>query len=54
LPEIYTQGHVGVLRRSVVSQLSLIDDLAGLAGNRKEREEIRDLRVRSSREHGHV
>lgn len=41
LPEIYTQGHVGILRKSVVSQLSLIDDLAGLAGHRKEREELR-------------
>jgi hypothetical protein len=42
LPEIYTQGHVGILRRSVVSQLSLIDDLAGLAGHRKDREELRE------------
>jgi hypothetical protein len=42
LPEIYTQGHVGILRRSVVSQLSLIDDLAGLSGHRKEREELRE------------
>ncbi len=42
LPEIYTQGHVGILRKSVVSQLSLIDDLAGLAGHRKDREELRE------------
>ncbi|MBE9571187.1 MAG: AAA family ATPase, partial [Proteobacteria bacterium] len=42
LPEIYTQGHVGVLRKSVISQLSLIDDLAGLAGHRKEREKLRE------------
>jgi hypothetical protein len=41
LPEVYTQGHVGVLRKSVVSQLSLIDDLAGLALHRKEREELK-------------
>lgn len=41
LPEIYTQGHVGMLRKSVVSQLSLIDDLAGLAGLRKDREELK-------------
>ena len=41
LPEIYTQGHVGILRKSVVSQLSLIDDLAGLTGHRKDREELR-------------
>jgi len=46
LPEIYTQGHVGVLRRSVRSQLSLIDDLAGLAEHRKDREELREkLRI---------
>ncbi len=42
MPEIYTQGHVGILRRSVKSQLSLIDDLAGLADYRKEREELID------------
>ena len=42
LPEIYTQGHVGILRKSVVFQLSLIDDLAGLAGDRKDREELRE------------
>ena len=46
LPEIYTQGHVGILRKSVTSQLSLIDDLAGLAGYRKEREELKEkLRI---------
>jgi len=46
LPEIYTQGHVGILRKNVVSQLSLIDDLAGLAGHRKDREELREqLRI---------
>ncbi|MBW2063356.1 MAG: AAA family ATPase [Deltaproteobacteria bacterium] len=39
-PETYTQGHVGILRRSVKSQLSLIDDLAGLAEHRKQREEL--------------
>jgi hypothetical protein len=41
LPEIYTQGHVGVLRKSVKSQLSLIDDLAGLAGHRIQAEELK-------------
>lgn len=46
LPEIYTQGHVGVLRRSVVSQLSLIDELAGLNAHRNEKEGLRDnLRI---------
>ena len=40
-PEIYTQGHVGVLRKSVKSQLSLIDDLAGLAGYRMRAEELK-------------
>ncbi|MGA1825914.1 MAG: AAA family ATPase [bacterium] len=42
LPEIYTQGHVGILRKSVESQLSLIDDLAGLSNYRKEREDLRE------------
>ena len=42
LPEIYTQGHVGILRKSVVSQLSLIDDLAGLARHRKDKEELKE------------
>lgn len=41
LPEIYSQGHVGVLRKSVQSQLSLIDELAGLSENRKRKEELR-------------
>ncbi len=41
LPEIYSQGHVGVLRKSVQSQLSLIDDLAGLSEQRKKKEELK-------------
>ena len=41
MPEIYSQGHVGVLRKSVQSQLSLIDELAGLSGDRKKRDEIK-------------
>ncbi len=41
LPEIYSQGHVGVLRKSVQSQLSLIDELSGLSEQRKKREELR-------------
>jgi len=41
LPEIYSQGHVGALRKSVQSQLSLIDELAGLSENRKRKEELR-------------
>jgi DNA repair ATPase RecN len=39
-PEIYPQGHVGLLRKSYESQLSLIDDLAGLAGLRNQKETI--------------
>ena len=41
LPEIYSQGHVGILRKSVQSQLSLIDELSGLSEQRKKREELR-------------
>jgi len=36
MPEIYSQGHVGVLKESVQSQLSLIDELAGLSRDKKE------------------
>jgi len=41
MPEIYSQGHVGVLRKSVQSQLSLIDELAGLSEHRRNREELK-------------
>lgn len=41
MPEIYSQGHVGVLRKSVQSQLSLIDELAGLSELRKKAEELK-------------
>lgn len=41
LPEIYPQGHVGLLRRSAQTQLALIDDLAGLTTSRASREELR-------------
>ena len=41
MPEIYSQGHVGVLRKSVQSQLSLIDELAGLSEYRKNKEELK-------------
>ena len=40
VPEIYSQSHVGVLRTSVQSQLSLIDELAGLSELCKKREEL--------------
>lgn len=41
MPEIYSQGHVGILRKSVQSQLSLIDELAGLSEQRKKQEELK-------------
>jgi len=41
MPEIYSQGHVGILRKSVQTQLSLIDELAGLSELRNKKEELK-------------
>lgn len=42
LPEIYPQGHVGLLRRSAQTQLALIDDLAALTADKTSRDLLRD------------
>jgi DNA repair ATPase RecN len=43
MPEIYSQGHVGILRRSIPSQLALIDELAGITDLRSEKEKLKHL-----------
>ena len=42
MPEIYSQGHVGILRRSVQFQLALIDELAGLTDYRNNKEKLKN------------
>lgn len=49
-PEIYPQGHVGLLRKSYETQLSLIDDLAGLATSRNQKEAIRTQLTENAQE----